>query len=227
MKKILLTSLLLLASCTRGGNDSVWDEQTTTSHYLDKAKNFFSRHRNDSKLVHSEDEFYGREEEFIPLRDEDLRTQAGNFAYTQPTDLPLSSGKVPGHHGFAKPTGDMAALFRTVYFNTDDHVLTRDEYYGTLRNVARKVKSQPNLYVFVEGHCDERASESYNLALGTRRANFVRTQLIKAGVPQNRVYTVSLGKEKPAIPGHDRVTWAKNRRCEFKIYEKPTLVKNK
>ena len=121
----------------------------------------------------------------------------------------------------------MAALFRTVYFNTDDHMLTRDEYYATLRNVARKVKSQPNLYVFVEGHCDERASESYNLALGTRRANFVRTQLIKAGVPQNRVYTVSLGKEKPAVPGHDRVTWAKNRRCEFKIYEKPTLVKNK
>ncbi|MDX8430849.1 MAG: OmpA family protein [Candidatus Algichlamydia australiensis] len=224
-KKILFLSFLICFGCSRNGNDSVWDEQTTTTHYLEKAKNFFKRPKNDSKLVNSEDEFFGREEEFIPLRDEDLRAQSGNFAYTQ-ADPPTVSGKVPGLAGFKKPTGDMGALFKTVYFNTDNHTLSRDEYFGTLRNIARQVKSQPNLYVFVEGHCDERASESYNLALGTRRANYVRTQLIKAGVPQNRVFTVSFGKEKPAVPGHDRVAWAKNRRCEFKIYEKPTLVQN-
>jgi len=228
MKKVLLSSLLLIcAGCNRNGSDSVWEEQTATAHYLSKAKNFFKRSRNDSKLISSEDEFFGgSENEFIPLRNEDLRKQSGNFVYSQPADPSMLSGKVPGVDGFKRPTGDLAAIFRPVYFNTDDHTLRRDEYYSTLGAVARKAKSQPNLYVFVAGHCDERASESYNLALGTRRANFIRTQLIKAGVPQDRVFTISFGKEMPSVTGHDRVAWAKNRRCEFKIYEKPTLVKN-
>ena len=82
------------------------------------------------------------------------------------------------------------------------------------------MKDNPDLYVFAAGHCDERADEQYNLALGTRRAHFVRNLLIKKGVHANRIYTISFGKEMPVDLGHNEIAWKKNRRVEFKIFDK-------
>jgi peptidoglycan-associated lipoprotein len=72
----------------------------------------------------------------------------------------------------------------------------------------------------IEGHTDERASASYNLALGMRRANHIRQLLVKNGVSLNRIYTVSRGKEQPFALGHTPDDWKQNRRGEFKIFEK-------
>jgi peptidoglycan-associated lipoprotein len=72
----------------------------------------------------------------------------------------------------------------------------------------------------IEGHTDERASASYNMALGMRRANFVRSFLVKQGADLNRIFTVSQGKERPLAQGHSPDDWKLNRRSEFKIYQK-------
>ena len=82
------------------------------------------------------------------------------------------------------------------------------------------MKKNPNVYIFVSGHCDERASEAYNLALGTRRANTLRSLLVKKGVNPNHIYTISFGKEMPVDLGHTAEAWSKNRRVEFKIFQK-------
>jgi peptidoglycan-associated lipoprotein len=70
--------------------------------------------------------------------------------------------------------------------------------------------------VTIEGHCDERGSEEYNLALGDRRASGVKQYLVDLGVPASRLRTVSFGEAKPAVVGHDESAWRYNRRSEFK-----------
>jgi peptidoglycan-associated lipoprotein len=67
----------------------------------------------------------------------------------------------------------------------------------------------------VEGHCDERGTAEYNRALGERRAGAAREELVRMGVEAERITTISYGKDRPADPGHDEASWAKNRRCEF------------
>ena len=69
----------------------------------------------------------------------------------------------------------------------------------------------------VEGHCDERGTVEYNLALGDKRARAVRDHLASLGVPEGRLSAISLGKERPKDPGHDEAAWAKNRRAHFAV----------
>jgi peptidoglycan-associated lipoprotein len=95
-----------------------------------------------------------------------------------------------------------------------------DDNLQTLQNVADYMRSQPNLYVFVEGHCDERGPEAFNLALGSRRSNAVRNLLINAGVSPDNVFTISYGKERPLVLEHHEEAWGKNRRAEFKVYKR-------
>lgn len=71
----------------------------------------------------------------------------------------------------------------------------------------------PDLVVVVEGHCDERGSREYNLALGERRASAVKALLVSMGVSADRITTLSFGKERPAIDGHSEAAWAQNRRA--------------
>lgn len=70
----------------------------------------------------------------------------------------------------------------------------------------------------MEGHCDERGPEAYNLALGSRRAHAVRNMLLQQGVHPDQVFTISYGKERPLVMEHHDEGWAQNRRAEFKIY---------
>ena len=77
--------------------------------------------------------------------------------------------------------------------------------------------NNPQKEVVIEGHCDERGTEEYNIALGERRANSAKKYLINLGVNPSQLSTISFGEEKPADPGHNEEAWAKNRRDEFVV----------
>jgi len=82
---------------------------------------------------------------------------------------------------------------------------------------AEVLKKYPSWQVTVEGHCDERGTAEYNLALGERRAVSARTYLVSLGITADRIKTVSYGKEFPFDPGHDEAAWSKNRRAHFVV----------
>jgi len=85
---------------------------------------------------------------------------------------------------------------------------------------AAVLKKYPSWTVTIEGHCDERGTAEYNLALGERRAVAARTYLVSVGIPADRLRTVSYGKEFPFDPGHDEAAFAKNRRAHFVVTAK-------
>jgi peptidoglycan-associated lipoprotein len=101
-----------------------------------------------------------------------------------------------------------------IYFNYDKSDLSQNAR-NTLSQNANALKSSPNTNVSIEGHCDERGSAEYNLALGERRAKAAQQYLVTLGVQPDRLSTVSYGEEKPAAAGHNEAAWAKNRRVEF------------
>jgi len=101
-----------------------------------------------------------------------------------------------------------------VHFDYDSHAL-KPSALATLKDNAEKIKKTPGAIVLIEGHCDERGTQEYNITLGDRRALAVREYLIKLGVSGDRLITVSYGEEDPVDPGHNESAWAKNRRCEF------------
>jgi peptidoglycan-associated lipoprotein len=101
----------------------------------------------------------------------------------------------------------------TVYFDFDSSVL-RPDATATLRKNADALRAASDATVTLEGHCDERGSEEYNLALGERRAEAVRKYLVDLGVPGSRLRVVSFGEAKPAVMGHDEAAWKWNRRVE-------------
>jgi len=104
------------------------------------------------------------------------------------------------------------AVTDTVYFNFDKSVVEA-EAKPTLEKQAEWIKAHPQNFR-VEGHCDERGTREYNLALGNRRAEAVKQHLVKQGVNAEHINTVSYGKEKPVDLGHDATAWAKNRRAQ-------------
>jgi peptidoglycan-associated lipoprotein len=89
-----------------------------------------------------------------------------------------------------------------------------------LQTNADVLKKYPSWQVTVEGHCDERGTAEYNLALGERRAVSARTYLVSLGIAADRIKTVSYGKEFPFDPGHDEAAWSKNRRAHFVVTAK-------
>jgi peptidoglycan-associated lipoprotein len=103
-----------------------------------------------------------------------------------------------------------------IYFDFDSFTLV-DAAKKTLDRKAEFMNRHPDVKVIIEGHCDERGTHEYNLALGERRARSAWQYLVNSGVSQNRVTTVSYGQERPLSNGHDEASWAKNRRCHFDI----------
>lgn len=104
--------------------------------------------------------------------------------------------------------------FENIYFDFDESVV-REDAKPILLIVASYLKNNPKYKLIVEGHCDERGTSEYNMALGQRRADATRAYLVNLGIPVNRLTTVSYGKERPLLPGHDEEAWSKNRRAVF------------
>ena len=99
-----------------------------------------------------------------------------------------------------------------VFFDYDRYEL-KPEARAQLEKQAAWLRNFPQVTVTVEGHCDERGTREYNLALGERRADSVRNYLIALGVDANRIRVISYGKERPAVVGSDETAWAQNRRA--------------
>jgi peptidoglycan-associated lipoprotein len=109
--------------------------------------------------------------------------------------------------------------FQPVFFDLDAADLG-DMGRAVAQSNAELLKRYPTWVITLEGHCDERGTAEYNLALGERRAVAVKTYLVSLGIPPDRVRTVSYGKEFPFDPGHNEDAWAKNRRAHFVITSK-------
>ncbi len=105
---------------------------------------------------------------------------------------------------------------KAVFFAYDDYTLSMDAQ-ATLNKLADQLKGNKSAVVQVEGHCDERGSTEYNIALGQKRAQSVKDYLVRLGIEDSRLSTISYGEEKPAAEGHDESSWSKNRRSEFVV----------
>ncbi len=103
-----------------------------------------------------------------------------------------------------------------IYFAFDSSELTA-EARNILNRKADVLKSKRDLKVLVEGHCDERGTDEYNMALGNRRSHATYKYLVTLGVSERQLETISYGEERPVDPGHTESAWANNRRCEFKL----------
>ncbi len=113
-----------------------------------------------------------------------------------------------------------ARTLENVSFDYDRYSIRDDQQPALTRN-AEKMKAHPEFKVTIEGHCDERGTIEYNLALGQRRAESARGFLAKLGVDVSKLTTISYGKERPLDPGHNEAAWAKNRRAAFVVTEPP------
>lgn len=103
---------------------------------------------------------------------------------------------------------------RIVYFDYDSSEI-REEYRGTVEAHARFLAANPSISMSLEGHADERGSREYNLALGERRAQSVKRQMVLLGAQAQQIRTTSYGEERPVVDGHDDGSWAQNRRVEI------------
>jgi len=131
------------------------------------------------------------------------------------SDTGFGKEQTPPSHGMASGGGD-SSMFRTIYFDFDKSDLRADAREGLQAN-ASYLKGNSSVQITIEGNCDERGSNEYNLALGKRRADAAYKYLVDLGVESSRMTTVSYGEEKPAVEGHNELAWAKNRRDDFKV----------
>ena len=123
----------------------------------------------------------------------------------------INAGKTdPDGWTEADPTGNRLNM-PIIYFAYDSDVLVPSEQ-NNLDRIADYLKQNPTLGLLIEGHCDQRGTEEYNRALGERRANAIRAYLAGRGLADNRMKTISYGKDKPAVEGNDESAWGQNRR---------------
>jgi len=235
MKFFLVINLLLMAfsitSCQRNSND-VWEDTKSASRHVNRGFKSLGGKHGDSRAVKSREDFMYMDDnggnfggQYIPLRDYDAGNEIAmaDVITRQPRENPGDPGSsVPGIEAFKDPStiSGMSTIFRPIQFAYNSSLVKGDESLNTIQKISTYLKSHPNTYVFVEGHCDERGPEAYNLALGSRRSNAVRNMLIEQGVNSDNIFTISYGKERPIVMEHHEEAWNQNRRAEFKIYQR-------
>lgn len=230
----LLMLCLSMTGCRR--SNDVWEDSRTAGRYLGRGVKALGGKQGNSRAVASRDQFdpsnpyqngYGRgvNEDFIPLSDgyqQDEISMADSISI-QPRENPGDPGSsVPGIDSFrdANTIPGMSGIFKNITFGYNNNLVKGQENLNTVHAIADYMKRNPNTYIFVEGHCDERGPEAFNLALGSRRSNAVRNLLISEGVNPDNIFTISYGKERPLVFEHHEEAWSVNRRAEFKIYQR-------
>jgi len=159
------------------------------------------------------------------LDDEIIPGNDGDFYGSEsllPGDLPLAQGTgmrfVEPDSGMIDPAiaTEAKLVLRDVHFPyNSSSILPEDSVI--LQNISEFMSRFPSVILQIQGYCDERGTEEYNMALGSRRAGSVRQFLADLGVDPNRLYTISYGEEMPINPGHNDSAWAENRRAHFLI----------
>ncbi len=233
---LLLMTGLTFVGCQRSSYD-VWEDTKTGGRHVGRGFRSLGGKHGDSRAVSDRNEFYVDEEgnyiqipqepDFIPLAD---APQGGDemgmtplSSTQQPRETPGDPGSsIPGIDAFKDPSTNpaLAAIFQNVYFEYNSSLVKGQENLDRIHAIAEYMKKNPKTYLFVEGHTDERGAEAYNLALGARRSNTVRDMLVDQGVNHDNVFTISYGKERPLVMDHHEEGWSKNRRAEFKIYQR-------
>lgn len=226
---------LLTTGCSRQPNE-VWDDSKTAGRYANKGLQSIGGKNGDSRQVSSREAFglgdayddsssmYG--DDYIPLEDVG---GSNTMNLSEGEGVPQShltpgdpNGPVPGIDAFTDPDNNpaLAKIFRHVHFVYNSDSIKGEENFAALKNIANYLKQNPHTYLFVEGHCDERGPQAYNLALGMRRANTVRNYLAEQGVNPNHIFTISYGKERPLSLETNETGYSVNRRAQFKTYSK-------
>ncbi len=119
------------------------------------------------------------------------------------------------------PTAPVKETFlKDIFFDFDKAVI-RDDAVPILDENVEWLKANPRVRITIEGHCDERGTNEYNLALGERRARAAKEYLVAAGIDPGRIVTISYGEERPFVLGHDEEAWRWNRRAHFVITGAP------
>jgi len=151
-----------------------------------------------------------KERELARLREEELKKPTEGEG-----EKTLVAKKEPGIEGEVFET----KLLKDIHFDFDKYEIRKvDE--PILKENAVFLKNNPKMKVQIEGHCDERGTVEYNLALGERRANNAKKYLVFLGIPADRISTISYGKERPLDKGHDEEAWSKNRRAHVVVLSK-------
>jgi peptidoglycan-associated lipoprotein len=130
-------------------------------------------------------------------------TTPGQTTPQQPT------GPIPGSQAHFR---QVMAGQDTIYFDTDRYNIDSDDA-ARLRTQAQYLQQYPQVRATIEGHCDERGTREYNLALGERRANAAKNYLVSLGISADRLSTISYGKERPVATASNESAWAQNRRA--------------
>jgi peptidoglycan-associated lipoprotein len=110
-------------------------------------------------------------------------------------------------------------LLKDIYFGYDKYEIRREDE-EILKENAAFLKKNPKMKIQIEGHCDERGTAEYNLALGERRANHTKKYLVSLGITSDRISAISYGEERPLDPGNNEEAWAKNRRAHIVVLSK-------
>ena len=144
-----------------------------------------------------------KEKELAKIREEEAKkAKEGEF------EKSLVAKKEPGIEGEVFES----KLFKDIHFDFDKYDIDPGDAEILSENAAL-LKKNPKVQIQIEGHCDEKGTVEYNLALGERRANSTKDHLVSLGISSDRISTISYGKEKPLDPGHNEEAWAKNRRA--------------
>ncbi len=151
-----------------------------------------------------------REKEAARIREEEAKKER-----EKEFEKSLVAKKTPGIEGEVQES----KLLKDIHFDFDRYEV-RPVDAEMLKENAALLTKYPNMKIQIEGHCDERGTAEYNLALGERRASSTKKYLISLGVPSDRLSTISYGKEMPLDPAHNEDAWSKNRRAHFIILSK-------
>ena len=145
-------------------------------------------------------------------------TDTTDFVKTDTTasEPAVSSTALPTNVEDLNRVAQERGYVQDAFFGYDESSLS-PAAQGALTVTANWLKTNPQYNILIEGHCDERGTEQYNLALGDRRANIAKQYLQTLGVDAARMRTVSYGEERPFDPGHDEAAWTKNRRAHVVI----------
>ena len=141
-------------------------------------------------------------------RDRQAREEADRIAAQRRADSAAAAARA----------GDevRSTLAAMIHFDLDKSNIRSDDM-GALDQKVAILQANPDLRIRVGGHCDERGSDEYNLALGNRRAQSAKQYLVSHGIDAGRIETQSWGEERPLVDGHDESAWSQNRRAEFEV----------